>query len=54
MTKEKLLKLLQEQADNSDYEVAHSLADEAICDFLKAQGHEDIVEVYDLIGKWYA
>jgi len=54
MTKEELLILLQTQADNSDYEGAHFVADRAICDFLKAQGHEDIVEAYRLIGKWYA
>ena len=39
---------------NQDYEPAHLAADELLCDLLVALGLEDIVEMYEEVGKYYA
>jgi hypothetical protein len=54
MTKEQALKKLEECQKNSDTECAHSWADEVLCQFLRAQGHDDLVEVWEKVNKWYA
>ena len=52
--KEEILKKLIELENNTDFEVAHSEADDLLCEFLKSLGHNDIVEAYGKVGKWYA
>lgn len=37
-----------------DPERAHGDADEALCDFIKALGHPEIVEAWEAVDKWYA
>lgn len=36
------------------YEEAHIEADAILCELLRREGHGDIVETYQRIGKWYA
>ena len=40
--------------NNSDTEEAHVDADDALCELLKALGHQDVVELYEKVSKWYA
>jgi ferritin len=54
MTKQEVKAKLRELAESGDTEAAHSQADDAIMDFLKWLGHEDVVELFDKIDKWYA
>lgn len=54
MTKEELKDELRELAGHGDTEYAHGRADDAIMEFLTAEGHGDIVELYEAIDKWYA
>jgi hypothetical protein len=49
-----VMKILKEQEDNGDWEVAHIMADEAISAFLRHLGHEDVADAWEVIGKWYA
>jgi hypothetical protein len=37
-----------------DEETNHENADDILCEFLKRLGYENIVEVYELISKWYS
>ena len=43
MTKEECFKKLKDAQESDDTECAHEQADMAICDFLTALGHSDIV-----------
>ena len=54
MTKEEAIKRLKEQQDNEDYESAHAIADDTLCDFLTALGYADVVAEYEEVGKWYS
>ena len=45
---------MNEVAKSDDYEMAHSVADDALCEALIALGYEDIVEAWDEVGKWYS
>jgi hypothetical protein len=53
MTKEQVFKELEECL-TMETETAHSWADRVLCEFLKAQGHSDIVEAWEKVDKWYA
>ena len=48
----KAIRLLQENA--ADIEADHSNADQTLCDLLRALGHDEIVNEYESIDKWYA
>lgn len=37
-----------------DTEMAHVYADRVLCTLLRNMGHNDIVDAYDNIGKWYS
>lgn len=52
--KKEVLQWLDAAADNDDIEGAHMTADHALCHLLEALGHEDVVEAYHAVSKWYA
>lgn len=54
MTKEELKAELRDLAHDADTVRAHGRADDAVMEFLKTLGHEDVVELYEEIEKWYA
>ncbi len=39
---------------NSDTEQGHIRGDEILCEILELLGHEEVVELYNKIDKWYA
>lgn len=45
---------LRELQLNKDTEHAHLLADEVLCSFLVDLGHQDLIDEYHKIVKWYA
>lgn len=51
---EKAKATLLQAINNKCTEVAHKEADDALCDLLKALGHDDVVELYEQVSKWYA
>jgi|TARA_R110000803_G_scaffold110244_1_gene178632 hypothetical protein len=54
LTKEQVLQRLKECAADDDTEMAHVAADTALCEFLIALGHEDVVDAYNDVDKWFA
>lgn len=54
MTEKKALELLKSLHHEGDYEMAHSEADNILCDLLETLGYKDVVESWRKIGKWYA
>jgi len=40
--------------ENGDIEMAHSDADELLCEFLRKLGYDELVEKYLKVYKWYA
>ena len=46
--------LLKYIEDMCDTEMAHLYADEVLCRLLRNLGHNDIVDAYENIEKWYA
>ena len=55
MTSEDAIRRLKrQQPEDVDTEIAHGVADDILCEFLKSLGYEDIVSEYNLVGKWYA
>lgn len=51
MTKDELLKKLEDLRASNDPEVAHYEADQALLEYI---GDDDIEKTYDKIKKWYA
>lgn len=51
---EKAMETLRQAQENGDYEGAHSIADEALCDLLTALGYVEVVAAWHKVGKWYA
>lgn len=45
---------LKEIQKNTDIEIAHSDADDVLCDLLTELGYGDIVNEYKKIERWYA
>lgn len=39
---------------DGDAEIAHKMADDVLCEFLIALGHEDLVELWNDVEKWYS
>ena len=54
VTIETAVELLTRINEVCDQEMAHVYADEILCTLLRNMGHNDIVDAYDNIGKWYA
>lgn len=54
MTKERALEILEELSRSGDYEMAHSEADDVLCELLVSLGHQDVVDLWVKVGKWYA
>lgn len=52
--KERAMEHLRVCAENSDKERAHVEADAVLCAFLVSEGHRDLVDLYEKVGKWYA
>jgi len=40
--------------DGWDIEVAHSRADDLLCEILLEHGHDEVVEIFKNMHKWYA
>ena len=51
ITKEELIRKLNELAEDDDYETAHAEADNLLLLYLN---DKEIEEAYDSVGKWYA
>ena len=49
-----IITMVEKCLKENDEETNHEEADDILCEFLKRLGYENIVEVYDLISKWYA
>ena len=45
---------LKNSQSNSDTEIAHVEADDALCTLLTGLGLESIVEEFEEVNKWYA
>lgn len=45
---------LRSVQNSKDREMAHSVGDDVLCEVLNALGHQDIVEEWEQIPKWYA
>ena len=56
MTSEEVINRLkkQQKTETCEYETAHQIADDILCEFLVSLGYEDVVAEYNLVGKWYA
>lgn len=56
--KEKFIKeqndKLRKLADDMDIEIAHSKADDILCDILLEFGFDETVDLWNKIKKWYA
>lgn len=39
---------------DSDPEHSHAMADQVLCDLLKAHGYDDLLILYNQVPKWYA
>ncbi len=52
--KTEILEKLKELRYEMDTEAAHSDADELLCELLIELGHQDIVDAFNQIDKWYA
>lgn len=48
------LERMRDSAINGDYECAHSDADDILCEMLIELGYQDIIDLYNQVGKWYA
>lgn len=42
------------ERSHSDEEIAHTCADEILCDLLKELGYERLVKAFNNVWKWYA
>lgn len=54
MTKEKAIEMLKLQQQNFDPEAAHAEADDILCHLLASLGHQDVVDEYNKVKRWYA
>ena len=43
-----------EELSKKDREVAHSKADDILCEALKSLGYEEGIEIFERMRKWYA
>ena len=54
MDREEAIKQLKSEQDNGDWEIAHSNADDTLCELLISLGYLDVVDEWMKVGKWYA
>lgn len=54
MRRQEALDQLKELQASTDTEAAHGRADDILCALLRRLGHDDVVEAYNKIKKWYA
>jgi hypothetical protein len=54
MTPDEALTALRPLQSVTDLEVAHGQADEILCALLRHLGHNEIVEAWERVDKWYA
>jgi hypothetical protein len=54
ITKDDAMALIKEAQESGDTESAHVIADDALTDFLRHLGHNDLVDEYHKIKKWFA
>jgi len=54
MNGEEAIKRLVECQNNGDTELAHSSADDVLCELLQTLGYSDVVEAWGKVDKWYA
>lgn len=55
MTPEAAIELLNEITGNNwEEESAHGFADDILCMLLERLGHQNVVEAYHRVHKWYA
>ena len=54
MDREEAINELKAEQRNSDTEVAHSNADDTLCELLISLGFQDVVEEWIKVEKWYA
>ena len=52
--KESIKQELKIEQENTDYEIAHSNADEILCKFIGELGYQDVVDEFVKVGRWYA
>jgi hypothetical protein len=52
--KTKVIADLKQAIATRDEEVAHHIADSALCELLEALGYGDVVKLFDEVDKWYA
>lgn len=45
---------MKEEVANGDTEIAHSNADDILCDLLMRLGYTRLVSLYHDVAKWYA
>ena len=54
MTAQEASNQLKELQKSSDAEYAHGMADDILCKLLRELGHEQVVNDYLAVEKWYA
>lgn len=54
MTREDAIKKLKMEQSNGDTEMAHSNADDVLCELLRSLGYSDVVDEYEKVDKWFA
>lgn len=54
MTKIEAIEKMKDEQNNSDTEAAHCIADDILCEFLISLGHQDLVDEYERVPRWYS
>jgi hypothetical protein len=54
MTSDDAIEKLKACQSNDDIEVAHSEADQVLCDLLESLGYNEVVKQWSVVPKWYA
>lgn len=54
MIREQAIANLQDLINSGDTEIAHSNADDILCQLLISLGYQDVVDAWNKIDKWYA
>ena len=54
MNREDAIEKLKAEQESGDTEMAHSRADDVLCDLLISLGYKDVVAEYLEVDKWFA